>query len=107
MALSTARAVGHSEIDSGVNPRSKVIKYPLKDLTNKVGGKSGNNIIFIGCDGIFDVASSEQVSQTIQQVSKMPPHKIAEMIVTKAYHAKSGDNLSGLVVNLTSFIQKV
>lgn len=102
MALSTARAVGHSETETGINPRSKVVKYDLKNLSRKAG--TGDCFLMIGCDGIFDVASSQQVSRTIQKFSKKSPKEIAQTLITKAFEAKSSDNLSALIFKLNPFI---
>lgn len=92
--LATARAVGHSESKSGVNPRAKVIKYPLDQLS------AGKNFLIIACDGLWDVASSIQVAKTVHKVSDLPPEQIASLLARKAFQANSSDNLSILVVPL-------
>ncbi|MBA3815229.1 MAG: protein serine/threonine phosphatase 2C family protein [Parachlamydiaceae bacterium] len=92
--LATARAVGHSETHSGVNPRSKIIKYPLNQLTE------GKNYLIIACDGLWDVASSIEVAKTVQKISHLSPEEIASFLARKAFEAESSDNLSVLVVAL-------
>lgn len=92
--LATARAVGHSELHSGVNPRAKVIKYPLDKIPQ------GKNFLIIACDGLWDVASSAQVAKTVHKVSHLPPDEIASFLARKAFQANSADNLSVLVVPL-------
>lgn len=94
--LATARAVGHNEITSGLSPRAKIIKYSLNQLPPK-----GNHFLLIACDGLWDVASSKQVAQTIKNIAKQTPEKIATYLICKAYEAKSLDNLSALVVFLS------
>lgn len=92
--LATARAVGHSEVHSGVNPRAKVIKYSLSQLPQ------GKNFLIIACDGLWDVASSTQVAKTVNKVSHLNPEEIASFLARKAFEANSSDNLSVLVVPL-------
>lgn len=92
--LATARAVGHNEMHSGVNPRAKVIKYPLDQLPK------GKNFLVIACDGLWDVASSLQVAKTIHKIAHLPPDEIASFLARKAFEANSSDNLSVLVVAL-------
>lgn len=92
--LATARAVGHSETHSGVNPRAKVIKYPLDQLPK------GKSFLIIACDGLWDVASSLQVAKTVHKIAHLPPEEIASFLARKAFEANSSDNLSVLVVPL-------
>jgi serine/threonine protein phosphatase PrpC len=98
--LATARAVGHSETHSGVNPRAKIIKYPLDQL------RKGNNFLIIACDGLWDVASSLQVAKTVHKISDLPSEQIASFLARKAFEASSSDNLSVLVVPLVPIEKK-
>ena len=59
-----------------------------------------------GCDGVFDVASNDQVSQLVQKcISDNPSGSAADIagqIVTKSYQAGSRDNITALVVPLSA-----
>lgn len=103
IAFATARAVGHSETHSGLHARSKVIKYPLKNL-KKEEGSTKKNILFLASDGVFDVASTTQIASAIQEASSMPLDMLAATIITSCANAHSGDNMTGMVVDLTPFI---
>ncbi len=93
--LATARAVGHDEIISGINPRAKIIKYDLRNL--HPGEKC---FLLIACDGLWDIVSSEKVAHTVRQLEHNPAVEIAEILVRKAFQAGSLDNISVLVVPL-------
>lgn len=92
--IAMARAVGHDEGLSGINPRTKVVPYKLSDLPK------GKNFLVIGCDGLWDVGSSNNVSKTVQENSSKSPHELAALLVDRAYGAGSGDNISVMVVAL-------
>lgn len=92
--LAIARAVGHKEIASGVSPRSKVTKYSFQY------SPKGRNYLVIACDGLWDVASSNQVALTVQQLSGNTPEQIAVHLIKKAFEAESTDNISALVAIL-------
>lgn len=97
--LATARAVGHHEITSGINPRAKIIKYDLAQLT-----KAERAFLVIACDGLWDVASSNQVAHTMKGMAKKSAAEIASILVRKGYEAGSQDNISALVVPLQNQI---
>jgi len=56
-----------------------------------------NASLLIACDGIWDVATTSEVSHLIQQNPPNPP----AAIIAKAYNAHSRDNLSALYVRLS------
>lgn len=95
--LNMARAVGHFEEDSGVNPRAKIIKYPLEDISEE-------DYLVIACDGLWNVASSNQVSQTIQEEAETTPSskEISSLLAKKAYNSGSQDNISVMVIKFKS-----
>ena len=97
-ALAMGRAVGHDEVESGINPRAKVVKISLDDLP------PGQNFLVIGCDGLWDVASSIQVAATTAREDALgkTPKQIASTLVHKAYDVGSTDNISTLVLDLSS-----
>lgn len=94
-ALAIGRAVGHDEEGSGVNPRAKVIKYSLQNLP------PGRNFLLVGCDGLWDVASSQNVAGTVHSLEETPEN-IARRLVHQAYAAGSTDNISALVLDLNT-----
>ncbi len=78
-----------------LSPRPKIVKMPLKDIDN-------DSLLFLGCDGVFDVASSNQVAGALYRMNKdgLSLHEMAANIVDTAYAAGSTDNISGMVVRL-------
>lgn len=96
-ALAVGRAIGDHYLQV-LNPRPKIVKYPLENLL------AGNNHLVIACDGLWDVASSNQVAQTVQQLIGKPAQNIASSLVRKAINAGSADNISVLVLPLTPFV---
>jgi len=89
--LAVARAIGDHRVGA-VIARPKIYQYPLP---------TGDNPIVIGaaCDGIYDVANTNQIASTIRsQKNKRSPEELAKDIVYSAYKAGSTDNLSMLVI---------
>lgn len=93
--LDMARAFGRSEIRSGVNLRPKLIKRSLKDLPK------GRNLLIIATDGLWSVASTNFVAQTVKTMTQMPVDLIAKTLVRKAYAVGSLDNISACVVDVS------
>lgn len=93
--LAVARAVGHSEVYSGINPRPKIIKFSLDQLP-----KDKPVFLLIACDGLWDVASSNQVAKTVNDLAQKPPAEITGTLVRKGFAAGSQDNISTLIVPL-------
>lgn len=89
--MAVARAVGHHEIASGISPRAKVTKYYLGKLPK------ARNYLIIACDGLWDVASSNQVAHTVSQHANHTPEQIAVHLIKKGFEAESTDNISALV----------
>ncbi len=94
--LNMSRAVNHDEETSGVNPRGQIIKYDLNRL------EAEENHLVLACDGLFDIATSEQVAERVHFLSSCKPscREIAEELVRDAFEAKSGDNISVVVARL-------
>lgn len=57
-------------------------------------------MLYIGCDGVFDAASSRQVRETGEAFAN-DLQKMSEAIVASAYMARSPDNISAMVVKLS------
>lgn len=93
--LAVARALGDAPVGQGVNCRPKIVKIPLSEAK-----KEGGHLI-IGCDGLWDVASSSQAAKDVDQLVKNRSQgNKAEHLVKKAYQSGSGDNISALIVDL-------
>lgn len=94
--LAIARAAGHHEIRSAVNPRSEITKYSLDSIPE-------SSFLVIACDGLWDVTSSAQVSHSIQKFAKenCEPTDMAIRLIQKAYNNRSKDNISALVLDLS------
>ncbi len=98
--LAVARAIGdHSikDLDQQsipvVSARAKITSYPLSSHDK------GSHLI-LACDGIYDVASTRQVSKAVREDRGARAAELAKNIVYSAYQAGSTDNLSALVVKL-------
>ena len=92
--ISTGRALGDT-VAGGILPaRPKITSYPLDEVKDAT--------LVQGCDGVFDVATNDQVSQLVQDCLADNPaastESIASQIVTKSYQAGSTDNITALVV---------
>lgn len=93
--LNMATAVGHDEELSGLDPRPKIIKFSLSQLGIK------NPYLIIASDGLWNVGSSNQIAQTVQDLA---PNKtsteIAFELVKNAFQLGSQDNISVIVTKL-------
>jgi len=93
--LAIARAVGHDEA-TGINPRAKIVKYPI--------GESSDNSqhLIIASDGLWDVMSSFQVVEFVQEHALMGKScsQIARELVETAYMKGSEDNISALITHI-------
>lgn len=94
LAYSLARAVGHDEETSGINPRAKVIKYSIPKEARK------GSFLVIGCDGLWDIVSTNDVAATVRAHAHATPAEIAAILTKKAYQTGSLDNITVLVVAL-------
>lgn len=99
--LSTARAIGDHYHGGAVSARGKVTSYPIdQDMLN--------TYLVIGCDGIYDVATSGQVAELINHHCRINPNitaeELAQEIASHSYFANSGDNLSVVVVPFRAMV---
>lgn len=99
--LAVARAIGDKNIigfHSGkccVSPMPKITNYPLAEF------KDG--YLVLACDGLYDVASSDDVGKAVQLMAakNMSPRRMAANLVYHAIrHYGSSDNVSAMVVKL-------
>lgn len=88
--LAMARAVGHDE-RYGITADAEIIKISLE----KIQGR----IVIMACDGLWDVASSNDVAAAVELWSKNGDSikVIAEKIVKCAQNAGSMDNITALL----------
>jgi|GEM_PF-2438958 len=91
--LAVGGSIGDHGID-GISARPAITCVDLKALPP-------NSYLCIGCDGVFDVASTRQISETLKKFSPRGCPAAAKAIVASAYQAGSDDNISAMVVNLS------
>lgn len=91
--LATGTAIGDHNFAS-VSSRPKVTRYIADEFSGK--------LLIQVCDGITDVASSDEIGQVAAQYSREsePPAKIAGKLVARAYAAGSSDNLTCMITHL-------
>lgn len=99
-ALAVARSIGDKHIGPAVSPRPKVTLLPLRHVPN------GAHLV-LACDGLFDVASSQQVAEAVVYVASKATQNevadIAEALVAASLVAGSTDNVSTVVVSFILF----
>lgn len=95
--LAVARSLGDHGLEGGVSARPKITKF-----SRPPGGWEGWSHVQC-CDGVFDVASSKQVGRYVQQQKEAgkSSEEIASGLVKVAFAARSGDNLSAMIVPMT------
>ncbi len=95
VALNMTRSVGHSETNSGVNPRAKVI-CPSEAVLAE------GDFTLVASDGLWDVMSSNQAGDIVRLLSKLGKScaEIANIIVNKAFEWGSRDNITAVVSDL-------
>lgn len=89
--LSTARAIGSQNV-RGVSASPKITSYSLRDF-------NGGHIV-LASDGLYDVATTNQVGRVVDQMSKDSAENIASRLVHSAMLSNSQDNVSVKVVKL-------
>ncbi|MGI4850054.1 MAG: PP2C family serine/threonine-protein phosphatase [Janthinobacterium lividum] len=104
-ALSVARSVGDHYLDGHISARPKITQVDLCRMlpATAPAGTSVTCHIFHGCDGVFDVASSQQVGKPIRQglAENKPPLQLVIDAVISSYKSRSSDNLSAMLVPVT------
>lgn len=97
--LAVARSIGDHILKGAVSARPKITAIPVEDIPP-------GSFLCIGCDGLFDVASSRQVGDCIwrnreaQGGNPANPNDLAGILVDNAYRGFSMDNISAMVVRL-------
>lgn len=97
--LSLARAIGDKQIigKTGkccISPNPKITCYSLEDF------KDG--FLVLACDGLYDVATTNEVGQAIYKMSqkKESVQKMSGRLVYQAIQRGSADNVSAMVIKL-------
>lgn len=96
LGVNMARAIGHSEIDSGINPRASITCYSLTDLPNEV-----IHLLFAS-DGFWNVATNKDAAEFVNRcvIGGLDNEQIASRLVEQALKAGSNDNISAVVVEI-------
>lgn len=96
--LAVARAIGDHSIkgwtgECCVSPKPKITSYSLEDF------KKG--YIVLACDGLYDVASTNEIGKAIRQLSfqKASIAKMSEELVKGALYSGTSDNVSVVVAH--------
>lgn len=103
--LAVARAIGDKSIvgfnkdgtfnnQCCVSPKPKITCFPLQEV---VGGH-----LVLACDGLYDVASTNQVGEAISQMIGLDytPEEMSGSLVDRALYSGSRDNVTVLVVKV-------
>ena len=97
--LAMARAIGDKELLGRkdlplISPNPKITCYSLSDFQ---GG-----YLVLACDGLYDVATTNEVGQAIEEMAKqkLSTQEMARCLVSGALANGSSDNVSVIVVHL-------
>ena len=92
--LAVARSLGDHYLNGAISARGKVTKIPA--------GECSRGTLIQVCDGITEVAFSEDIARTVQHQLDQgkPVHVAAARPLAKAYQAGSMDNMSVMVTRL-------
>lgn len=114
VGVAMTRAVGHPEIGAGINPRAKVIRYPLNSPDKKM--------LIVASDGLWDFVSTNQVADVVREWRAANPDlssvAISDRLAKKTCQAvkaealayqqlPQGDNLTIMVVDLADHAAQV
>ncbi len=91
--LAVPGAIGDGFLNGASFTRFSLTRIPLSEL-------SPNASLIIGCDGLFDVATTEQSVELAEKYKHLPPKDRAEILVKAAMNAHTRDNVTVLVVDL-------
>lgn len=94
--LAVARALGDHSLKSYVTAAPHVATYEVPDT------RRGRATLVLGCDGVWDVSSDDEVSKFVdaRRAEGLAAHAIADAIVAEAVRRGSSDNVTAVVVFL-------
>ncbi|MGI9279849.1 MAG: PP2C family serine/threonine-protein phosphatase [Endozoicomonas sp.] len=101
-SLGTARSIGDINMGGAASARPKITCFALSEL-------QGGTLIQC-CDGVFDIASSEQVAERAFELIKAgssTSKDLAEDIIQASYYTGSKDNLSAMVIPVHSLLEAI
>jgi len=97
--LAVARAIGDKEYVDGrgvccISPNPKITNYSIDDFIE--------GYLVLACDGLYEVATSDEVGQAIHQMSseKRSMENMSKHLVASAIIQDSWDNVSVMVIGL-------
>ncbi len=91
--LAVARSLGDHSLNGAISARPKITMIPLETI------RPGSDLV-MACDGIYDVASSQQIGRAMRDNEAETPETRARKIVFSAFEAQSTDNLSAMVIRI-------
>lgn len=68
--------------------------FPLDEIDKD------NSFLVLACDGLYEVASTDQVLDTVRNHSELEAKALADLLVRSALHSGSTDNVSVMVLPL-------
>jgi len=89
--LAVSRAFGDCELKPWVSAEPYLTRTKLQPE---------DNVVILACDGVFDVASDQEVLDLVLTDLKLSATEIAEKLVKYALDHRTRDNLSVIVVKL-------
>lgn len=95
--LLTLKSLGHIEITMGANPRPDITKQEIIE-------SNGRTFLIMASDGLWDVFSSREISTKVQKLAENDTtcHEMAQILTNDAAIEANRDNISILIVELTS-----
>jgi serine/threonine protein phosphatase PrpC len=93
--LAVAGSIGDHD-EKSISARPAITRFSLTGLPR-------NTFLYLGCDGVFDVASSRQIAKLGRnlEAKRKSCKEMAEAIVTSAFISGSTDNISAMAVRLS------
>ena len=70
------------------------------DSSTCFGIPQDRSILILGCDGLFDALSTDDVGALVQKCSHDTPEQLSELLVKAAFASGSEDNISAIVLRL-------
>ncbi len=91
--LAVGGAFGDFRLKGAVSARPTITCKPLAEI------QRGTHLILC-CDGVYDVARTVDIVNAAHANRRLSAGRIAEKIVSSAFHSNSMDNLSAMVVKI-------
>lgn len=109
--LAMSRAIGDFRYKQDPNRSDreyKVICYP--DVAVHVRNKDQDQVMILACDGVWDVVSNDEAVSFVSDIAlkqdegdeAVTSEQAADMLVDRAFHDGSTDNISAIIVQFNS-----